>query len=106
MRTSPVITNILLAATLLGAVANVAVFARYVQVLKVAQQLQADVQRLQAQAGHINRNFSLARGLAAEAIQYAQKNPDFERMLRTHLPILQRMDLASVRPAAAAAPTP
>lgn len=110
MRTSPAISNLLLAAILLGAVANVAIFARYVQVLKAAQQLQGDAQRLQAQAALINRNFTIARTLAAEAVQFAQKHPDFERVLRTHLPILQRMDLATVRPAtpgaAAGGPTP
>ena len=105
MRASPVLTNLLLAAILLGAVANVAVFARYLQVLKTAQGLQGQAQRLQTQVALINRNLAVARSLAVEAVQFAQKHPEFERVLRSHLPILQRMELATIRPAPGTPPT-
>jgi hypothetical protein len=98
MRKSPVLTNILLAGVLLASVANVAIFVRYVQVLQTAQRLQSQAQRLQAQAAVINRNFAIARSLTAEAVQFAQKNPVLEPVLRAHVPLLQRMDLVSNRP--------
>jgi len=106
MRKSAVLTNLLLAGILLGAVANVAVFFRYLQVLQTAQRLQGQAQRLQAQAALINRNFNVARALAAEAVQFAQKNPGFEPVLRSHLPLLQRMELAALRPTQPAQPAP
>jgi hypothetical protein len=106
MRKSTVLTNLLLAGMLLGAVVNVAVFVRYLQVLQVAQRLGGQTQRLQAQVAAINRNFIAARSLAAEAVQFAQKNPDFERLLRSHAPLLQRMELLTVRPSQPTRPAP
>ena len=106
MRKSSVLTNLLLAGVLLGAVANVAVFVRYVQVLQAAQRLQAQAQQLQTQATAINRHFAVARALATEAVQFAQKHPEFEPVLRSHVPLLQRMELVTVRPTTSTQPVP
>ena len=98
MRKSSMLTNILLAAVLLGAVANVGVFVRYLQVLKTAQRLQGQAQRLQAQGALINRNYAIARSLAAEAVQFAQKAPGLDPVLRKYTPLLQRMELVPSQP--------
>lgn len=106
MRKSSVLTNLLLGGLLLGAIANLAILARYLQVLKTAQRLQGQTQRLQAQATVINRNFAVARTMAAEALQFSQKNPAFEPVLRSHTPLLQRMELVTLRSNQPSQPAP
>jgi hypothetical protein len=93
MRKNAVLTNILLAVVLLGAVANLLVFFRYLQVLNTAQRLQFQAQRLQAQATTYNRSFALARSLAAEALQFGQAHPEIRPILEPLTPLLQRMEL-------------
>lgn len=93
MRKNAVLTNILLGVVLLGAVANLLVFFRYLQVLNTAQRLQFQAQRLQAQATAVNRNFAVARSLAAEALQFGQSHPEIRPVLEPLTPLLQRMEL-------------
>jgi len=105
MRKSSVLTNLLLAGVLLGAVANVAIFARYVQVLNAAQRLQGQAQQAQNRATAVNRHFAVARAMTAEAMQFAQQHPKFEPILRPYAPLLQRMELMQ-RPSNPTQPAP
>lgn len=97
------LTSILVGLVTMGTVANLVVFARYLQVLNTAQQLQITAQRLQAQANVVNRNVALGRNMAAEAIEFGRKNPAMESLMRQFTPLLQQLDLA---PAPVPAPAP
>jgi hypothetical protein len=98
MRKKSSLTSILLGLVMLGTAANLLVFFRYLQVLNTAQRLQLQAQNLQARATVANRNLIAMRSLGGDAIEFARKNPAMDGLLKTHLPLLQRLELVQPQP--------
>jgi hypothetical protein len=95
MRKKSMLTPMLLGLVILGTAANLLVFYRYHQVLNAAQRLQMQAQRFQFQAATINRNLGVVRNMAGDCLEYSRKNPAMETLLKSFLPLLQRLELVT-----------
>ncbi|HNQ88322.1 MAG TPA: hypothetical protein PKM73_06895 [Verrucomicrobiota bacterium] len=87
------LTGLLVGVLLLSALASVALCYRYVRTLSVAQRIQIQAQRLQAQTVLVSRNRTIAQAMASDAVEYSKRSPAMAALLLRHGPLLEQLGL-------------
>jgi hypothetical protein len=78
----------------------------YVRILSAGETLQAQARQLEAPAVALNRNRALFQAIAADAVEFAKKNPQMNTLLQQHGPLLEELNVKPKSTPARTEPTP